>query len=231
MSFDLPLFPLGVVLFPGAPLQLHVFEPRYRLMMKRVLEADRTFGIALMIEGREGEPGTIPAACGCAAEVTEVAPFPDGRLNAETVGRRRFRILSTREEDDYLVGTCEWLDDEPCDLELARPIMRRVHAALYRYVALVAEGAGAPPPPFDLHAPREPEAFSMWVAALLNAPDDQKQELLESVSTVERLARELILLQRAQVVQQAWLKRQMWLQANPPEDAPPDEIAPFLSPN
>src|SRR4028119_1240665 len=108
MSFELPIFPLSVVLFPGMPLPLHIFEPRYRLMMSRVLDGDRTFGVALIVDGLEGFPSTLPAPIGCTAEIVEDTVLPDGRMNLQSEGRRRFRLLSVRGEDGYLIGTAEW---------------------------------------------------------------------------------------------------------------------------
>ncbi len=61
MSFELPILPLNVVLFPGMPLPLHIFEPRYRLMINRCIDANKVFGVAMLIEGQEGQSGTLPA--------------------------------------------------------------------------------------------------------------------------------------------------------------------------
>jgi Lon protease-like protein len=75
MSFELPLFPLDVVLFPGMPLPLHIFEPRYRLMIGRCLRNESEFGVALLIEGNAGESGTVPTQIGCSARILDVSPF------------------------------------------------------------------------------------------------------------------------------------------------------------
>jgi Lon protease-like protein len=206
MSFELPIFPLSVVLFPGMPLPLHIFEPRYRLMMSRVLDGDRTFGVALIVEGMEGFPGTMPAPVGCTAEIVEDTVLPDGRINLQSEGRRRFRLLSVREEDDYLIGTAEWLDDEPHTAGAeAQDVAQDVCRALRRYLAIVAPGSQAAIE--DLEMPSDPEELSHWVAMLLAVPNAQKQTLLETTSTLERLQQELRLLQRAQIVQQAYTRR------------------------
>jgi Lon protease-like protein len=206
MSFELPIFPLSVVLFPGMPLPLHIFEPRYRLMMSRVLDGDRTFGVALIVEGLEGFPGTLPAPVGCTAEIVEDTVLPDGRINLQSEGRRRFRLLSVREEDDYLIGTVEWMEDEPQAASgEAHDVAQDVCRALRRYLAIVAPGSqGAIE---ELEMPNDPEELSHWVAMLLAVPNEQKQTLLETTSTLERLQQELALLQRAQIVQQAFTRR------------------------
>jgi Lon protease-like protein len=208
MSFELPIFPLNVVLFPGMPLPLHIFEPRYRLMMSRVLEGDRTFGVALIAEGTEGMPGTYPAPVGCTAEIVENSLLPDGRINLQSEGRRRFRILSLREEDDYLIATVEWLEEEmpaESEVEQARDVAQSVSRALRRYLAMVAPGSQAAIE--ELEMPQDPEELSHWVAMLLAVPNAQKQLLLETSSTLERLQLELQLLNRAHIVQEAFTRR------------------------
>jgi Lon protease-like protein len=206
MAFELPIFPLSVVLFPGMPLPLHIFEPRYRLMMSRVLDADRTFGVALLIDGVEGFPGTLPAPVGCTAEIIEDTVLPDGRMNLQSEGRRRFRLLSVREEDDYLIGTAEWLDDEPLIASGdAQDLAEDVCRALRHYLAIIAPGSQSAIE--ELEMPGDPEELSHWVAMLLAVPNAQKQTLLETTSTLERLQQELRLLQRAQVVQRAYAQR------------------------
>lgn len=201
MSFDLPLFPLNTVLFPGMPLPLHIFEPRYRVMMNRCLASTRIFGVALALSGENG--AVIPADVGCTAFVLQDSHFNDGRINIQTEGRRRFRILSLREEDDYLIATAQWLDD--AEEEAAEPFARRVRAALRRYLAQISPDAFEVAGELDL--PRDAAALSYWVATLITLPDTQKQELLEEESLARRLERELFLLARAHVVHQAFSRR------------------------
>ena len=212
-------------------LPLHIFEPRYRLMIRRCLDSDRTFGVAMIVAGREGESDTVPAEAGCSAEITESTPFPDGRINLQTVGRRRFRILSTRSEDDYLVGTVEWLDDQPAGpgaMEQAALVRRSLH----RYLKSLAHNANLKNIALDdLDEPDDPYALSMWVAALTVLPDSQKQELLELTSTEERLQLEYDLLQRAEVVQRAFARRTATLPPPAPGDDPSDPFANSLSLN
>jgi Lon protease-like protein len=205
MSFELPLFPLNVVLFPGMQLPLHIFEPRYRLMTRRVMEADATFGVALIAEGEEGEPNTLPASVGCTAEIVDSIPFEDGRLNLMTVGRRRFKVLAIREEDEYLIGTCEWLDDEPA---LEEEKAKRVKVSLQRYLVSLAHSAHLADSDLDkLDVPDDPYLLSMWIAALIALPNEQKQELLELTSTRDRLEIEHIFLQRGEIVHRAYERR------------------------
>lgn len=207
MSFELPLFPLNVVLFPGMPLPLHIFEPRYRLMISRCLAGDRLFGVAVIVDGEEGQSDTVPAPIGCSAEIVDATQLDDGRYNLETTGRRRFRLLGAREEDGYLVGTVEWIDDLPLEAE-APVLANRALRSLRRYLGAIgtnlAETGGNMKVPDNVHD------ISMWIATLLAVPNSQKQELLEMESTAARLDREVALLRRAEVVQEAWTRRQGW---------------------
>jgi ATP-dependent Lon protease len=223
MSFELPIFPLSVVLFPGMPLPLHIFEPRYRLMMSRVLEGDRTFGVALIVDGIEGFPGTLPAPIGCTAEIIEETLLPDGRINLQSEGRRRFRLLSVREEDDYLIGTAEWFEDEPQpSTGEAQHLAQNVCEALRRYLAIIAPGSQSAIE--DLEMPGDPEELSHWVAMLLAVPNAQKQTLLETTSTLARLQQELQLLQRAQIVQQAFTRRSKFAESTSEKAAEDDSF-------
>lgn len=207
MPFELPLFPLNTVLFPGMQLPLHIFEPRYRLMMRRCLEADRTFGVAMIVEGEAGESNTVPVAAGCTAEILEATPFPDGRMNIQSVGRRRFRVLAAREEDGYMIGTVEWLDDEPDAASVSAQAIR-VRRAAQHYLTTLARNAHVTNlTTDDIDFPADPYALSMWVAALITLPLEQKQDLLERTSTGERLDLEQKLLCCAEIVQIAFARR------------------------
>ena len=234
MPFEIPLFPLNVVLFPGMQLPLHIFEPRYLLMIQRCLEADRTFGVALLVEGVEGQPGTLPADVGCTAEIIEATQLPDGRMNLSTEGRRRFRVLSLREEDDYLVGAVEWLDDKPSEEDAAKTA-QQVRRSLRRYLSRVMPDLDMETLEWDMM--EDPYALSTSVAALLVLPSDPKQELLEKqallelTSTTERLQHELRLLHRIEVVQRAFEQRAHWPAPTIPLDESLVVFANFLSLN
>jgi Lon protease-like protein len=106
----IPLFPLNVVLLPGATLPLHIFEPRYRQMVRRCMDDKCEFGLLLAL------PKGI-VRVGCTAEITEVLQrYPDGRMDILTVGRSPFRILELVNTDAYvndelLEGDVDFLDD------------------------------------------------------------------------------------------------------------------------
>jgi Lon protease-like protein len=207
MPFEIPIFPLNVVLFPGMALPLHIFEPRYRLMIRRCLESNRKFGVALIAEGEEGESGTLPSFVGTVAEITESLPFPDGRMNLQTIGQRRFRVIALREEDEYLVATVDWFDDaqgEPSTPQWAAKVRR----ILRRYLELLTGNTQVSGVDLDaLNLPRDPETLSMSIGALLTITNEQKQDLLEMTSTAARLSYEFSLLRRAEVTQIAFARR------------------------
>ncbi|HEV3206201.1 MAG TPA: LON peptidase substrate-binding domain-containing protein [Terriglobales bacterium] len=103
----LPLFPLDVVLLPGTPLPLHVFEPRYKEMISECLDQKKLFGVV-----RAKEEGV--AEIGCTAEIITVAKkYPDGRLDIVTQGRDRFEIMQVSQERSFLQAEVLYLQDEP----------------------------------------------------------------------------------------------------------------------
>jgi Lon protease-like protein len=103
----LPLFPLDLVLFPGTPLPLHIFEPRYREMISECVDLKKAFGVV-----RAKEDGV--AEIGCTAEIITVAKkYPDGRMDIVTEGRERFEIMQVNHERSFLQAEVLYLQDEP----------------------------------------------------------------------------------------------------------------------
>jgi ATP-dependent Lon protease len=107
----LPLFPLNVVLLPGADMPLHIFEPRYRQMVRDCLEAKSPFGMLLALPN--GMAGT-----GCTAEILEVTSrYDDGRCDILTVGREPFRIVELFPEEPLMRGDVDFLEDRPVPVD------------------------------------------------------------------------------------------------------------------
>ncbi|KAF6001035.1 LON peptidase N-terminal domain and RING finger protein 3 [Cyanidiococcus yangmingshanensis] len=104
---ELPLFPLPLVLSPGQPIPLHIFEMRYRQMFQRIRDGDGRFGIVMFDKDRNAH-----ATIGTMAEITVYEPLPDGRIMTSSTGRQRFRVLKYTKESPYLVGLVEYFDDE-----------------------------------------------------------------------------------------------------------------------
>ena len=116
----IPLFPLHAVLFPGTPIHLHIFEERYRQMIRFCLEERRPFGVALIRQGDEfGYPLAEPYSVGCTAEIIHSSELPDGRFNLVAMGEERFKVFSISHKHPYLVGEVECLPmDKPQTVEI-----------------------------------------------------------------------------------------------------------------
>ncbi|HSM84246.1 MAG TPA: LON peptidase substrate-binding domain-containing protein [Nodosilinea sp.] len=181
---ELPLFPLPeLVLFPGRHLPLHVFEPRYRILMNTVLQSDRRFGV-LMLEPTTGQPAQV----GCCAEILHYQRLPDDRLKILTIGQQRFRVLSYVREKPYCVGLVEWIEDKPTDQDLS-PLASDVDRLLRDVVHLSAKLTNQD---IDLpeNIPDVPIELSYWVASNLHGVAVEQQALLEMDETGVRLERE-----------------------------------------
>jgi len=114
MNSTIPLFPLNVVLFPGGPLKLRIFEPRYVDMIGRCMRDNSVFGVAMIIEGQEAGGPATTAAVGTSARIVDFEKLPDGLLGITAVGERSFRLRSvTRRADGLNVAEVEWLEAEP----------------------------------------------------------------------------------------------------------------------
>ncbi len=181
---ELPLFPLpDLVLFPGRPLPLHIFEFRYRMMMNTILEGDRRFGV-LMWDAVKGEPAPV----GCCAEIVQFQRLQDDRMKVLTLGQQRFRVLEYTREKPYRVGLVEWIEDHPPAQDL-RPLAKDVNQLLQDVVRLSEKLSGQ-----DIELPEEipdlPTELSYWIASNLHNVPDEQQALLELQDTQARLERE-----------------------------------------
>lgn len=186
---ELPIFPLPVVLFPGVPLPLHIFEPRYRQMLTDIRLANNLFGVAYF-DSSTAELDVPPAGhVGCVAEVTETQTFPDGRSNILTLGLIRYRIESYVERGDpYLVARVSYFEDDEDDESMLTRSAREVAETFTRIAQAVRtlndERTDLP----DI-SNTEPQRLSFLVAAAMEIDADVKQNLLELTSTSVRLER------------------------------------------
>jgi Lon protease-like protein len=186
---QLPVFPLPVVLFPGVPLPLHIFEPRYRQMLLDIRLANNLFAVAYF-DASSAENGVPPPGhVGCVAEVTETQTFPDGRSNILTLGVVRFRIESYVERGDpYLVAKISYFEDDEEDETMLAGLTKDVAESFTRIAQAVRtindERTTLP----DI-SNTEPQRLSFLVAAAMEIEAEVKQELLELRSTFERLER------------------------------------------
>ena len=188
---DLPLFPLNVVLYPGMPLPLRVFEERYKQMMNRCLEGDMTFGVVLIKSGKEVGGAAVPFEIGTVARIMDVVPQGGGRMLVSAVGEEVFRIVGIQQITPYMVGSIEVLErrEEPVPEELTTRVAR--HFTTYRSLLASLRGMGEGTVDLD----ENPERLSYTVAAELMTGTREKQGLLETSSATVRLEEELKLLQ------------------------------------
>lgn len=186
---ELPLFPLPVVLFPGVPLPLHIFEPRYRQMLLDIRVSNNLFGLAYF-DPTNTEAEVPPSGhIGCVAEVTETQTFPDGRSNILTLGVIRFRIESYVERgDQYLVAQVDFFEDDEEDEELLTAPAKEV-AEMFTRIAQAVRTINDERAILPDISNTEPQRLSFLVAAAMEIDAEVKQELLELRSTSERLER------------------------------------------
>ena len=188
----LPLFPLNTVLFPNGALPLHVFEERYRLMVKECLEGDSMFGVVLIKSGSEvGEPAE-PHRVGTVARIEDVKRMDDGRMLLAVRGVERFAIGRIVRQKPYVEADVRLLGGEPDDGPAAPDVLDAVRTAAERYVRLAMGLRGGWVR--EVKTPDDAEALSYFVGGLLQSDADVKQSLLEERSTARRLRRELALL-------------------------------------
>ena len=212
MTFDLPLFPLGTVLFPGLVLPLHVFEERYRALVRYLVDqpdgTPREFGVVAIERGWEVDNQTGSSAAltlheiGCSAQIRQVTEHPDGRFDLVTVGHRRFRIHEVDPgSQPYLTAQVEWLDEPEGRSGEADLLTPAVLDLFQRYLRLVR------PDQEGEQVPEDPTVLSHLVAATAALPLADRQALLASPDTASRLraerallGREVALLQRVRAV-------------------------------
>ncbi|HEX8632032.1 MAG TPA: LON peptidase substrate-binding domain-containing protein [Catenuloplanes sp.] len=221
MGARLPVFPLGTVLFPGLVLPLHIFEERYRELVRDLVAlpdgTPREFGVVAIRRGWEVLPVTGPAGdlgdddprpagsatvgaaavtlhdVGCTAELRQVTELADGRFDIVTVGRRRFRVGEVdADSTSYLTAEVDWLTEPPGQEALAELLAPRVLATFGEYLRLLRPDT----PDVIEQIPDDPTVLSHLVAATASLTVEDRQELLAAADTATRLRAELRLLSR-----------------------------------
>lgn len=172
VSAPMAMFPLGTVLFPYTYLPLHVFELRYRALVKDVLRNQHEFGVVLIERGHEVGGGDTRFGVGTVAHIQETAEYPDGRWAINTLGTRRIRIDTWLPDDPYPLALVSDLPDSSAPSGEA---LDRADAAVRRALALRAE-LGEPGPPPDVAVADEAVVAAWQLAAVapLNPLDHQR---------------------------------------------------------
>ena len=194
----MPLFPLGTVLFPGLVLPLHIFEERYRQLVRDLLDGQepQEFGVIAIRKGRETGVDGVSALheIGCTARLRQVTEQDDGRFELLTVGTQRFRLLGLDHSRPYLRGAIDPLTEETGDEATAALAVQAVQRTFREYLdALATRGAARINVP-DL--PDEPVLLSSLVAASMIVDLSDRQVLLAEPDAAGRLAAERTLLAR-----------------------------------
>ena len=196
---SLPLFPLGSVLFPGMLLPLHIFEPRYRLMLQRSLQAGQPFGIVLIKSGVEVGGPAEPHRVGTTARVVGTTPLPGGRSFIIARGERRFEIERIdAEREPYLVADVRYLDEDDGADALARALADSAADAYGQYLTGILATSAEPHPDTPLQELSEgsPSDVSYRIAGGLGIDAAERQRLLETERASPRLESVLRLLER-----------------------------------
>jgi Lon protease-like protein len=186
---ELPIFPLSTVLFPGAILPLHIFEERYKAMMRYAIENSGQFGVSFRDDasiGRESQPEI--GSVGCAAKIYAVMPLEEGKMNVLSTGLMRYRIVGFKQVVPFLIAKIETFGDdteEESDLTRLYSDTRELAQKFLEAVRSLSDSGSTP----AMELPEEAEAFSLLVASAVPLEDESKQALLETTSTKARLTR------------------------------------------
>jgi Lon protease-like protein len=208
-AFEVPLFPLDIVLFPGMALPLHVFEPGYRAMIDRCLDSDLPFGVVRALMEHDTGRDAV-ARVGTLAQITDYERLPDGRYNLLATGTERFEILDRRHGEPYptalvrrLCDTAACADEAasgPMSARMDAQIDTRIDARIdalahtarcalktYLRTMLLLLGGDECRGEFQITIPMDPAELSFLIGMCLTCEDAEKQALLETRTLAERL--------------------------------------------
>ncbi len=182
----IPLFLLQIVQFPGVVTPLHIFETRYRQMLKDVIAGDKTFGIVAVMGEATARP--LLGSVGCTAKVVIAQEMDDGRANILCVGEQRFRLLDYEEGEPYLQARVEFFEDETAfeDFSEETAAAKALFARLAKLAQQIKENERDEELP---ELPEDPQELSFMLAAYLDLSLTEKQEMLELTDTGVRLQR------------------------------------------
>lgn len=184
---EIPIFPLPIVLFPNEVLPLHIFEDRYRKMLKDIEFQKNLFGLNYFNPQDSDYDFPEIGSIGCVAEVREVQMLEDGRSNILNVGLIRYAIKGYVESSEpYLIAEVEYFDDFAEDEALLNQLSDEVFQ-LFRRIAKAAHEISNQRGRFPDIPKAEPKLLSFLVAAAINLENDKRFELLKTRSTLERL--------------------------------------------
>ncbi|MBC8160301.1 MAG: LON peptidase substrate-binding domain-containing protein [Roseiflexaceae bacterium] len=179
MIEKLPLFPLGMVLFPNAPLPLHIFEERYRDMIGDCIEQNQPFGVVMLRAGVAESSDVSFHSIGTTAQIVDGIRMEDGRYVINTVGQRRFRIQELIQKLPYYIGSVDLLAEESAAL-IVEPA-NTLRDLYQRYWDTLAAATGIKPEVETL--PDDPLDLAYWMAHKIQVENETKQRWLEADMT------------------------------------------------
>ncbi|AMW03952.1 LON peptidase substrate-binding domain-containing protein [Gemmatimonas phototrophica] len=183
----LPIFPLNVVLYPGTTMPLHLFEPRYRQLLKDIREGDSRFGILTSISGVP-ERDLPLGRMGCVAEVTEVEMMPDGRANIVIVGRERFALDEFVPDDaPYHVAEVSFVADTPGANAVVLAVTSDDVAQNFKRVVKAVHAINGESGPLPT-LPDDPSQLAWTIASMIDIDSDLRYQLLAERQPAVRLA-------------------------------------------
>lgn len=180
-ELSIPIFPLPIVAFPSAVTPLHIFEPRYRVMLEHCLSGDHRFGLCHHDSDDRPPEGSV----GCVVQITNAERLPDGRSNIITVGEKRYRIIAyLQAPDGYLRARVEPFNDSPDSVPSAEAI-QPMRDQFMRVLAMLEELTGQSEQYSSPEA--DPERLTFQAAAAVVSDTSTRQRLLEITSTDTRM--------------------------------------------
>ncbi|MEQ1763020.1 MAG: LON peptidase substrate-binding domain-containing protein [Pyrinomonadaceae bacterium] len=193
----LPIFPLPLVLMPHELLPLHIFEERYRQMLKDVELRRNLFGVSFFEQQSDFDEKPKPGSIGCVAEIRQSQTLPDERSNIVTFGLIRYRLLDYVEiGSPYFSAEVQFFEDESASNDLLQPIADEVFE-LFERVAKAAFRLSGNRGRFPEVPRADPEQLSVLVAAAFNLDNEVKSQFIEMTSTSSRLTRLKAILEQA----------------------------------
>jgi Lon protease-like protein len=177
---NIPLFPLNMVIFPGWPTPLHVFEPRYKALVQYCVREEEPFGLVLIQEGgAEFDTAVVPHKVGCSVTITQLQQTEDGRYYLMGIGQQRFRIQQLHHDQPYLSAEVEFLHYPQEATDRLMEEAQRLRPLVIDYFATLAKLAHNDT--LDANqVPRQPQSLANMAAAILQVPLAQKQSMLEA---------------------------------------------------
>jgi len=178
-SADIPLFPLNTVLFPGGPLSLRIFEPRYLDLVRECTRNGSGFGVCLILQGREAGEPAVPAAVGTFARIVDFYTLEDGLLGIRASGGERFHVERSRVRDNGLAhGEVQFWADEP--IIAVPPEYALLATILERLLDKLKS-------PFERASLDDASWVGFRLAEALPLENRERQHLLQLTDPVERL--------------------------------------------